>query len=128
LYIDSNHKHPLRIQAPFVSTPETEVLVEAIKEKYMKWLDEKDIYHPEIINVLESKVEVAWSSWTLFEWDELLVEQAIQIISDTKKASATMLQRKLWIWFARAARIMDILEEKWIIGPQDGAKARDIYI
>jgi S-DNA-T family DNA segregation ATPase FtsK/SpoIIIE len=60
--------------------------------------------------------------------DDELVEQAIQIISQTRKASATFLQRKLGIGFARAARILDILEEKGIIGPQDGAKPRDIFI
>ncbi len=46
----------------------------------------------------------------------------------TKKASATLFQRKLGVWFARAARIMDILEEQGIIWPQDGAKPREIYI
>ena len=60
--------------------------------------------------------------------DDALVEQAIQVISQTRKASATLLQRKLGIGFARAARIMDILEERGIIGPQDGAKPRDIFI
>jgi S-DNA-T family DNA segregation ATPase FtsK/SpoIIIE len=56
------------------------------------------------------------------------VEQAIQVIGQTRKASATLLQRKLNIGFARAARVMDILEEKGLIGPQDGAKPRDIFI
>ncbi|MEI6118203.1 MAG: DNA translocase FtsK [bacterium] len=60
--------------------------------------------------------------------DDELVERAIQVISQTRKASATLLQRKLGVGFARAARIMDILEEKGIIGPQDGAKPRDIFI
>jgi S-DNA-T family DNA segregation ATPase FtsK/SpoIIIE len=44
-----------------------------------------------------------------------LIEQAIQIIAETRKASATLLQRKLGIGFARAARIMDALEEKGVI-------------
>ncbi|MEI7562501.1 MAG: DNA translocase FtsK [bacterium] len=58
----------------------------------------------------------------------MLIEQAIQIISTTRKASATLLQRKLNIGFARAARVMDTLEERGIIGPQEGAKPRDIFI
>ena len=44
--------------------------------------------------------------------DDELVERAIQVISQTRKASATLLQRKLGVGFARAARIMDILEEE----------------
>ena len=60
--------------------------------------------------------------------DDELVEQAIQVIAETRKASATLLQRKLGVGFARAARIMDQLEERGIIGPQDGAKPRDIFL
>lgn len=47
--------------------------------------------------------------------DDELVEQATQIIIETRKASATLLQRKMGVGFARAARIMDILEEKGIV-------------
>lgn len=60
--------------------------------------------------------------------DEELVNQATQIILQTRKASATLLQRKLGVGFARAARIMDILEERGVVGPQEGAKPRDIYL
>lgn len=127
LYIDPNSKFPIRIQAPYVSTAETEKVVEEIKRKYMKWIDEKDIYHPEIVSILESKAEYAW--WEEISWDdEELVQQAIQIIIETQKASATMLQRKLWIWFPRAARIIDILEQKWIVWPQEWAKPREIMV
>lgn len=126
LYMDPNTKFPVRIQAPFVDTDETEEVVSKIKEKYMTWIEESQIYHPEIINILESKAETVtwWGGWD----DDELVEQAIQIISETKKASATMLQRKLWIWFARAAKIMDILEERWVVWPADWAKPREIYV
>jgi S-DNA-T family DNA segregation ATPase FtsK/SpoIIIE len=57
-----------------------------------------------------------------------LIDQAIQVIAETRKASATLLQRKLWVGFARAARIMDILEERGIIWPAEGAKPRDIFL
>ena len=129
LYIDSNTRFPLRIQAPFVSTEEIEKVVQKLKEKYMKWLSEEDIYNPEIIQALESKLE----KWGMYSWwsagdDDELIEQAIQVIAQTRKASATLLQRKLGVWFARAARIMDQLEERWLIGPQEWAKPRDIFL
>lgn len=60
--------------------------------------------------------------------DEELVAQATEVIRQTRKASATLLQRKLGVGFARAARIMDILEERGVVGPQEGAKPRDIYL
>ncbi len=127
LYKDTKQKYPLRIQAPFVSTLEVEKVVEYIKEKYMKGISEEDIYLPEIVNILEWKAETVWAG-DISDADEELVQQAIQIIAETRKASATLLQRKLGIGFARAARIMDILEQRWIVGPQEGAKPREIYI
>jgi DNA segregation ATPase FtsK/SpoIIIE, S-DNA-T family len=96
LYIDPSTKHPIRIQAPFVSTEEIEKVVQTLKNKYMWWLTEEDIYNPEIVQMLESKLETGDS---LFGWgngdDDELIEQAIQVISETRKASATLLQRKL---------------------------------
>ena len=130
LYMDPSTKSPTRIQAPFVSTEEIEKVVMTLKTKYMGGLTEEDIYNQEIVSLLENKLEAGEQ---LFgsnngDNDDELVERAIQVISQTRKASATLLQRKLGVGFARAARIMDILEEKGMIGPQDGAKPRDIFI
>ena len=131
LYMDPSTKFPIRIQAPFVSTEEIERVVSQLRNKYMQNLTEEDIYHPEIIAALESKVETArgvLSGGGEGGNDEDLINQAIQVIAETRKASATLLQRKLNVWFARAARIMDVLEERGIIWPQEGAKPRDIFI
>jgi DNA segregation ATPase FtsK/SpoIIIE, S-DNA-T family len=131
LYIDANTKEPVRIQAPYVDTQEIETIVSKLKDKYMRGLSENDVYDPTIIQILENKIQVPGTNitWSGSGWsDDELVEQAIQVIAQTRKASATLLQRKLNVGFARAARIMDILEEKGIIWPQEGAKARDIYL
>ena len=132
LYMDTK-VIDLRIQWAFVDTKEIDAVVESLKEKYMikEWYTENDIYDQAIINALESKSEVGWafSWWWSGNWDdEDLINQAIQIIAETRKASTTMIQRKLWIWFARAARIMDTLEERGIVWPQDWARWRDIFI
>ncbi|MCX6824401.1 MAG: DNA translocase FtsK [candidate division SR1 bacterium] len=130
LYMDPSTKSPIRIQAPFISTEEIEKVVETLKIKYMGGLTEEDIYNQEIVSLLENKLEAGAQLFgsSNGDNDDELVERAIQVISTTRKASATLLQRKLGVGFARAARIMDILEEKGIIGPQDGAKPRDIFI
>ncbi|MBQ8107408.1 MAG: hypothetical protein IJ129_01525, partial [Ruminococcus sp.] len=60
--------------------------------------------------------------------DDELRDQAISIIVQTGNASTSFLQRKLKLGFARAARIMDEIEERGIIGPQEGAKPRKINI
>jgi len=116
LYMDPSTKFPIRIQAPFVSTEEIEKVVHSLKSKYMQGLTEEDIYHPEIIAALESKVDVASGAFVGGSGDDdELIEQAIQVIAETRKASATLLQRKLGVGFARAARIMDMLEERGVI-------------
>jgi S-DNA-T family DNA segregation ATPase FtsK/SpoIIIE len=130
LYMDAKITD-LRIQWAFVDTKEIDAVVESLKRKYMVWLTENDVYNQEIIDALESKSEIWWSFswWGSGNWDdEDLINQAMQIIAETRKASTTMIQRKLWIWFARAARIMDTLEERWIVWPQDWARWRDIFI
>lgn len=131
LYIDTASKRPMRIQAPFISTSETEKIVSALKNKYMHGLTEDDIYDPQLMKYLESNGSGSGNNFTGAGGssdDDELVEQAMQVIAETRKASATLLQRKLNIWFARAARIMDILEQRGAIGPQEGARPRDIYI
>lgn len=50
-----------------------------------------------------------------------------KIVLETKKASASFLQRRLRIGYSRAARLIDMLEEKGIVGPADGAKPREVY-
>jgi DNA segregation ATPase FtsK/SpoIIIE-like protein len=127
LYMDPKTKYPVRVQAPYISTGETEEIVRAIIDKYMIGLTENDIFHPEIIRLLESKGEYAGEDMVQGD-DEELIEQAIQIISETRKASATMLQRKLWVGFPRAARLIDIMEQRGIVWPQEGAKPREIFI
>ncbi len=62
------------------------------------------------------------------EEDEELVEQCIEVIRQSKRASVSILQRRLRIGYTRAARIMDIIEERGIVGPHKGAEPRDILI
>ena len=112
--MDPSTKSPIRIQAPFISTEEIEKVVQTLKNKYMGGLTEEDIYNQEIVSLLENKLEAGQQLFgsSNGDNDDELVERAIQVISTTRKASATLLQRKLGVGFARAARIMDILEEK----------------
>ena len=60
--------------------------------------------------------------------DEELLEAAGEVIFQAKKASASLLQRRLRVGYARAARILDILEERGLISPGDGAKPREVYL
>lgn len=98
LYIDTASKRPMRIQAPFISTSETEKIVSALKNKYMHGLTEDDIYDPQLMKYLESNGSGSGNNFTGAGGssdDDELVEQAMQVIAETRKASATLLQRKL---------------------------------
>ena len=58
LYVDPTSRSPVRIQAPFVDTPEIEEVVNHIKNKYMKGLSEDDIYDEELVKLIESHINI----------------------------------------------------------------------
>ena len=60
--------------------------------------------------------------------DEEIVQKCLEVIRQEKKASTSLLQRRLRLGYTRAARMMDILEQRGIIGPGEGAKPREILI
>ncbi len=60
------------------------------------------------------------------EWDDNLVPQALEVLRTTKRASTSMLQRRLRIGYNRAARIMEVLEQQGIVGPENGSSPREI--
>jgi S-DNA-T family DNA segregation ATPase FtsK/SpoIIIE len=62
------------------------------------------------------------------EEDEELVTKCLEIIRQERKASTSMLQRRLRLGYTRAARVVDILEQRGIVGPKDGAKDREILV
>jgi S-DNA-T family DNA segregation ATPase FtsK/SpoIIIE len=58
--------------------------------------------------------------------DEELYQQAMEVLKATRRASTSMLQRRLRIGYNRAARIMELMEEKGVVGPENGAQPREI--
>jgi S-DNA-T family DNA segregation ATPase FtsK/SpoIIIE len=60
--------------------------------------------------------------------DDELYDEAVATVVEAKKASASLLQRRLKVGYARAARLLDLMEGKGVIGPGDGAKPREVFI
>ncbi|KKW08329.1 MAG: cell division FtsK/SpoIIIE, partial [Parcubacteria group bacterium GW2011_GWA1_49_26] len=56
-----------------------------------------------------------------------LYEEAKRVVIESGRASASLLQRRLKLGYARAARLIDVLEERGVVGPADGAKPREVY-
>jgi DNA segregation ATPase FtsK/SpoIIIE, S-DNA-T family len=77
---------------------------------------------------IQSQLESSSGPVEVSEEDEELVEKCLDVIRQEKSASTSLLQRRLRLGYTRAARIVDVLEQRGILGPGDGAKPRDILI
>jgi len=90
----------------------------------------KDQGPPEFVTEIQEKIEKSSAPGAMDTGDEddALLSQAVEIIRETRRASTSSLQRRLRIGYTRAARVMDILEERGIIGPPRGSEPREILI
>ena len=123
-------RKPVRIQGAFVSDEEREEVINFIKQEGTAE------YSDEIMATIEKAAEDknqdngkngGAASDADSDYDELL-PQAVDVIFDTKQASVSMLQRRLKLGYARAARIVDQMEELGIVGPFEGSKPRQVLI
>ena len=123
-------RKPVRIQGAFVSDEDREEVINFIKQEGTAE------YSDEIMATIEKAAEDknqdngkngGAASDADSDYDELL-PQAVDVIFDTKQASVSMLQRRLKLGYARAARIVDQMEELGIVGPFEGSKPRQVLI
>ena len=130
LYAPIGNGKPLRVQGCFVSDAEVEAVASYVKENYITDYDQ------EVMEEIERKAiqtgNKAPSSETELapedtDGDEML-PAAVDVILETGQASVSMLQRRLKLGYARAARIVDEMEEKGIVGPFQGSKPRAILV
>jgi S-DNA-T family DNA segregation ATPase FtsK/SpoIIIE len=131
LYHAGDVSKPRRIQGSFVSEKEVKDVVKFIKQQ-AEQLDEENPPAGGEEGLKLDPDEVIASTAGANDGggdmgDELFGE-AKEVVAQAGKASASLLQRRLRVGYARAARLLDILEEKGIIGPGEGAKAREVYI
>ncbi len=120
---------PLRVQGCFVTDGEVERIITFLKESQKKMTyDEKIIEEIERQAVSEKKKGSDKDSGGGFMDEDEMLPSAIECVIDQGQASTSLLQRKLKLGYARAARIMDMMEEKGIIGPYEGSKPRQVLI
>lgn len=124
LYIPPDLAKPVRIQGCFVSDKEVVRLIEFLKTQ------RSGEYNDEIIRQPVASPSSASKNIMIEDGEErdAMFDDAIKLIQDTGKASASLLQRRLKLGYARAARVLDQLEKAGIIGPVNGAKPREILI
>jgi len=127
LYLSPSSSKPRRIQGSFVSEKEIDQLVNfVIKESN----NETNGLEEDLEGFMDKHSSVSLNNIALEEWEEEdeLYSEAYDTIVKAGKASASLLQRKLRIGYARAARLLDSLEERGVIGPVDGAKPREVFV
>ncbi len=122
LFVSSEYSKPKRIQGNFIDEEEISRVVKFINEENRgsaedtlseemgESLDKPNLYHMD------------------GEEDDDLYDEALDVVIRARKASASLLQRRLRVGYARAARLLDIMEAKGVIGPGEGSKPRDILI
>ncbi|KND48463.1 MAG: DNA segregation ATPase FtsK/SpoIIIE, S-DNA-T family [Parcubacteria bacterium C7867-005] len=124
LYVGGEMSKPERIQSAYISEGEVKKVVKYLTDTYMDDLNTQ-------IDFTNDKVDNSIFSATLgddeaSEDDDELYEEAREIVVGAGKASTSFLQRKLRVGYARAARLIDMLEERGVIGAGSGAKAREV--
>ncbi|OGZ46010.1 MAG: hypothetical protein A3J54_02165 [Candidatus Ryanbacteria bacterium RIFCSPHIGHO2_02_FULL_45_13b] len=124
LYIPADAAKPRRIQGVYVSDGEVKRVV-----RYLAHMSEgqEDVITPSE-NIFANAPVSFNGSFDEDDTDNEIYEEARHLVIETGKASTSFLQRRLRLGYARAARLMDVLEERGVVGPADGAKPRDILV
>ena len=115
LYLPAGASKPVRVQGAFVSDAEVEKVIDSVIQQ------QKAQYEEEMIPTDEVVVD------PLDETDELF-DDAVQLVLEMQTASVSLLQRRFRIGYSRAARIVDQMEQRGIVGPPDGSKPRQVLI
>jgi S-DNA-T family DNA segregation ATPase FtsK/SpoIIIE len=119
LFMPPNYPRVIRLHCAYISIPEVTRLVKFVKEQRTPEFDTK------LVKFIKRPAEQGWEDTG--EKDDLY-EKAVELVLITGQASASYLQRKLKLGYARAARIIDQMEQEGILGPSEGSKPREILV
>ena len=130
LFSSAELSKPRRLQGSYISEGEISAVVSYIKKHNEQYQDENDqeVEFEERDDGIEGAGRDIFEGFAAEEDGDELLSEAIEVIRQAQKASASYLQRRLKVGYSRAARLLDLMEERGIVGPADGAKAREVYI
>ncbi|MEX1014440.1 MAG: DNA translocase FtsK 4TM domain-containing protein [Candidatus Paceibacterota bacterium] len=124
LFISSESSKPKRVQGAFITEKEIKSVVKYIKENNETPEEE----YLEIEEKEDSKPKIDFEKYNNNEDGDELYEDAIEVVKEAGKGSASLIQRRLRVGYARAARLLDMMEEAGIVGPPEGSKPRELLI
>ncbi len=124
LFVSSDLSKPKRIQGAYISEEETKKVADFIREHNAAPEEEIQFADGNGNGITPASI----FDEPLDEDGDEMYDEAIEVVRQAQKASASLLQRRLKVGYARAARLLDLMEEKGIIGPGDGAKPREVYL
>jgi S-DNA-T family DNA segregation ATPase FtsK/SpoIIIE len=127
LYLSPESSKPRRIQGAYISENEIDRLVEWIN-KSAQAMETNGLADALEGFIAESSSQEQISLETLEEEEDILYPEAYEVVVKAGKASASLLQRRLRIGYARAARLLDLLEARGVIGKGEGAKPREVFV
>jgi S-DNA-T family DNA segregation ATPase FtsK/SpoIIIE len=122
LFSIPEYTRPRRVQGTFISNPETTKVCDFLRAQRPPDYDNEVVSQPVQLTGRGSIVA------QVDEGSDDMWKDAVQVVVNSRKASTSLLQRKLRIGYGRASRLMDIMEEQGIIGPADGAKPRQVLV
>ncbi|MCH8244703.1 DNA translocase FtsK, partial [Patescibacteria group bacterium] len=124
LFISTEFSKPRRIQGTFVSDKDVKKVVSWIAKE--NGTAEGQLQEDELSSSVAESLEVPGGIPMETGDDDPIYEEARRLVVETRKASASFLQRRLKLGYARAARLLDMMEDRGVVGPADGAKPREI--
>lgn len=129
LFVSGELSKPKRIQGAYISEEETKKVVDFIisNNKISDADLENNINFEANFNNNQNQ-GINFDEFNSNDSDDELYDEAVKVVVQAKKASASLLQRRLKVGYARAARLLDMMEENGIIGPGEGAKPREVYV
>ena len=125
LFLPMGEADPERIQGAFISDDEIKRIIDYTIEQ------QKAEYDQSFMNLSgdsEKSVSQKEDMAQVEEYDDPLYNEIVEFVIETQKASASLLQRRFKLGYNRAARIIDLLEERGIIGPPNGSKPREVLV
>jgi len=125
LFKTSEMPQPIRVQGALIDDDETNKVTDFIRDQRAPMYDDEVVSQPVQFN---GRGGIVAETSSANEADDDMWEDAVRVVIEGRKASTSLLQRRLRVGYSRAARLIETMEEQGIVGPADGSKPREVLV